>query len=59
MPYAQRTTEPYGSAPNLLSQEIEIVLSPSSGIDGQVCVQQTDPLPVDIAAITLEMEIGG
>ena len=57
--YAQRTTEPYGSAPNLLSQEIEIVLSPSSGIDGQVCVQQTDPLPVDIAAITLEMEIGG
>ena len=59
VPYAQRTTEPYGSAPNLLSQEIEIVLSPSSGIDGQVCVQQTDPLPVDIAAITLEMEIGG
>ncbi|MBU3640518.1 hypothetical protein [Polynucleobacter sp. Fuers-14] len=57
--YGQRTTESYGSPPNLINDVIEVVLSPSSGVNGQVCIQQTDPLPLDIAAITLEMEMGG
>jgi hypothetical protein len=57
--YPQRTTEPYGSPPNLVSDEIgPIVLSPSWGASGQVCVQQTDPLPLDIAAMTLEVAMG-
>jgi len=57
--YAQRTTESYGSPPNLINDVIEVVLNPVSGVNGQVCIQQTDPLPLDIAAITLEMEMGG
>lgn len=59
VPYKQRTTENYGSPPNLVSDEIEITLSPSWGASGQVCVQQTDPLPLDVASMTLEVAIGG
>lgn len=59
VPFKQRTTEPYGSPPNLISDEIEIVLDASWGASGQVCVQQSDPLPLDIASLTLEVAIGG
>ena len=57
--FAQRTTESYGVAPSMVSDEIAVTLSPSWGRSGQVYVQQTDPLPVDIAAITLEVVMGG
>ena len=59
VPFKQRTTEAYGSPPNLVSDEIEIVVSPSWGASGQVCVQQTDPLPLDLASMTLEVAMGG
>jgi hypothetical protein len=59
VPFKQRTTENYGSPPQLVSDEIEIVLSPSWGASGQVCVQQTDPLPLDLASMTLEIAMGG
>lgn len=58
VPYKQRTTESYGSPPNLVSDEIEIVLTPEWGASGQVCVQQTDPLPLDISSMTLEVAMG-
>lgn len=58
VPYAQRTTENYGSPPNMVSDEVEVVLTPSWGASGQVCVQQTDPLPLDIASMTLEVALG-
>lgn len=57
-PFKQRTTESYGSPPNMVSDEVEIVLSPSWGASGQVCVQQTDPLPLDLASMTLEVAMG-
>lgn len=59
IPYKQRTTEPYGSPPRLVSDEIEIVFSPSWGNSGQICVRQNDPLPLDIASMTLEVALGG
>lgn len=59
VPYKQRTTESYGSPPNLISDEVEIVLNPSWGASGQICVQQTDPLPLDVASLTLEVAMGG
>ncbi|HEY5993302.1 MAG TPA: hypothetical protein VIU46_01760, partial [Gallionellaceae bacterium] len=59
VPYRQRTTESPGSAPNLVSDEIEIVLSNSWGMGGQICIQQSDPLPLDIASMTLEIAVGG
>lgn len=58
VPHKQRTTENYGSPPALVSDEIEVVLSSSWGASGQVCVQQADPLPLDIASMTLELALG-
>ena len=55
----QRTTEAYGQPPDLKSQEIEIMLTPSWADSGQVYVRQVDPLPLTIVGITLEVAIGG
>lgn len=54
----QRTTENYGSPPNLVTGVINIVLDGSWGPDGQVCFQQTDPLPITIQSVQLEMTLG-
>ena len=55
----QRTTEPYGSPPALKSEEIPIVITPSWTDNGQVCVRQSDPLPLTIVSMSLEVSIGG
>ena len=55
----QRTTEPYGSPPALKSEEIPIVIAPSWTDNGQVCVRQSDPLPLTIVSMSLEVSIGG
>jgi hypothetical protein len=58
--YEQRTYENAGSPPNLIdTDEVEIVLSPEWGVGGQVCVRQTDPLPLTLVAMTQEVAIGG
>jgi hypothetical protein len=57
-PVALRTTESYGSPPNLVSDEIEMVLNPSWAAGGQVCIEQTDPLPLDLTSMTLEVALG-
>lgn len=56
--YAQRSTESYGTPPNLVSDEVEIVLTPGWGSSGQVCVQQSDPLPLDLVSMALEVATG-
>ena len=55
----QRTTEAYGSPPALKSEEIEMLLTPSWQDTGQVYVRQTDPLPLTLVALTLEIQTGG
>lgn len=54
----QRTTEPYGSPPALKSEEIRLVISPSWRDSGQVFIRQSDPLPLTIVSMTLEVAIG-
>lgn len=54
----QRTTEPYGSPPSLKSQEILVMLTPSWQDSGQVYVRQSDPLPLTIVSMTLEVSLG-
>lgn len=54
----QRTTETYGSPPELKSEEIQIMVPPSWGDSGQVYVRQSDPLPLTIASLTLEVAMG-
>jgi hypothetical protein len=55
----QRTTEPYGSPPALKSEEVEVLLSPSWQDAGQVYVRQSDPLPLTLVALTLDVQTGG
>lgn len=55
----QRTTEPYGTPPELKTEEIEIVLTPSWGDSGQVYIRQYDPLPLTAVSLTLEVALGG
>lgn len=54
-----RTDENYGTPPRLQTREIDLVLTPSWQADGSVCIQQSDPLPLTIAAMTLEVAVGG
>lgn len=55
----QRTTENYGAPPALKSEEIPIVLTPSWADSGQIFVRQSDPLPLTVVSLTLEVAMGG
>ncbi len=55
----QRTNEPYGSPPSLVSKEIQVNLTPSWGDSGQVFVRQPYPLPLTVVSQTLEVALGG
>lgn len=55
----QRTTELYGLPPALKSEEIQVMLTPSWADSGQVYVRQSDPLPLTIVSLTLEVAVGG
>ncbi|WP_369952270.1 hypothetical protein [Ralstonia syzygii] len=58
-PVKQRTNEPYNAPTALKTDEIPIMLTPSWGSSGQVFVRQSDPLPLTIVSLTLEVAIGG
>lgn len=53
----QRTTEPYGSPPALKSEEIEVTVTPAWADSGQIAVRQTDPLPLTVVGLTLEVAL--
>jgi hypothetical protein len=55
----QRTTEAYGAATALKSAEIPLMLTPSWADSGQVCVRQSDPLPLTVVSLTTEVALGG
>lgn len=54
-----RTTEPWGTPPAPVTDELEQVLDPSWNQNAGVCIEQRDPLPATISAMTLEAAIGG
>lgn len=55
----QRTTEDYGTPPALKSQEIPVMTTPAWADSGQVFIRQSDPLPLTIVSLTLEVALGG
>ncbi len=57
--FKQRTTEVYGSAPALKTDELEISLEPSWQQGGQIFVRQSDPLPLTLVSMTVEAALGG
>lgn len=56
--FKQRTTEVYGSPPALYTGVLEIPITPTWGPDGQVCIRQSDPLPIELQAVALEVALG-
>lgn len=57
--YKQRTTEPYGSPPAMITGVLELDMSPGWDDDGSVFIRQSDPLPLIVASMTIEAAIGG
>ncbi|PQV51866.1 hypothetical protein [Paraburkholderia sp. BL21I4N1] len=57
--YKQRTTEPYGTPPAMITGVIELDMSPGWDADGSVYIRQSDPLPLIVASMTIEAAIGG
>jgi len=57
--YKQRTDEPYGTPPALLTGELDITLDGGWSDGGQICIRQSDPLPVTVVSLTAEVQIGG
>lgn len=55
----QRTTEQLGSPPDLVTGSFEIVIKGAWEEEGQVCVQQSDPLASTIMSMTLDVAVGG
>ena len=57
--HPQRTTEPYGSPPAMLSEEIEIQLDGNWSADGLWAVSNEGPLPLTLISATAEVSFGG
>lgn len=54
----ERTNEPYGAPPSLLSGYVDIPVSAGWSDGGQVVVAQDDPLPLSILSMVLEVSLG-
>lgn len=54
-----REYETYGSPPALKTGEYDLKPWPTWGTDADLCIRQTDPLPLTLSAITMEVEMGG
>jgi hypothetical protein len=53
-----RTNEMYGNEPRLRTDEMPVLLSPSWNQSGQVVMRHTEPLPLTLIAMTLEVALG-
>lgn len=58
-PFKQRNFEPYGTPPNWAQGWIDIVPMTQWNADGQVCIRQSDPLPLTVVAAKLQVTFGG
>lgn len=50
----QRTTEPYGTPPSLVTGTQSVNVQPSWNLDGQIQIEQRAPLPLTILSMALE-----
>lgn len=55
----QRTTEPYGSPPRLVSDVYKVVLTPNWNYNGTLCIRQANPLPLTVLSLVLNPAEGG
>jgi hypothetical protein len=57
--YPARSNEPYDTPPKLKRAVLPLTIDSSWGDDGQLCIQQTRPLPLTIDSIAIEVALGG
>ena len=57
--FKQRQSEPYGSPPELFTDEVGVTITPSWGNDGKVCFRQSYPLPLTVVGLSLDIVEGG
>lgn len=53
--YKQRTTEPYGSPPEMMDKELELSLFANWSDTGAVCIRQAYPLPMTVVSLCYEL----
>ena len=56
--FAQRTNEDYGDPTRDVSEEIEITLEPNWSTSGQVAIRESDPVPISILSMAVEVTFG-
>ena len=56
---SRSVSDPYGSPPALRTGEVDLVVNPLWGTDASLCVRQSEPLPLTILSMTLEVATGG
>lgn len=54
-----RTTEPFGSPPELKTGEVEVAVAGSWQDDGTVFIRRANPVPVTVVSMTIELTFGG
>lgn len=54
----QRTTEPYGSPPVLVTGMFRVAITPQWNQDGGVAIRQPNPLPLTVLSMTLDTALG-
>lgn len=52
-------SDPYGSPPGLRNNELPLVVPPSWQTDATVCLRASDPTPLTVTSMTLEVPPGG
>lgn len=50
--HKQRTVEPAGSPPALITGDIKLQLFPAWSMTGEFCIRQSDPLPLHLLSVT-------
>jgi hypothetical protein len=57
-PYRQAGPTYYGIPQPLLTTDIRVIMSPLWAKEGQVCIQQDDPLPITVLSVANEVTLG-
>lgn len=55
----QRTSEVYGTPPDLVTGMREVMVTPDWGNDAPICIRQSNPLPLTVTAIVPDTAYGG
>lgn len=55
--YKQRTTEPCGAPPAMVSGDVSIRLIPDWTDTGSICIRQADPLPLTLLSYALDLSV--